>query len=164
MAKDEEEFKGPEVSHDDLLAHIGARHREEYARKSDAAESGDKTQKFLEETGLNGQALKWAGSIIKKLPKKDGQAKAMDIIRSLDLILPMIKDHVEGQGTGEMDLGPDPEDPDGVDAGGDDNQDDDGGAAAEPEVEEASGGDPDLGTVDETVTPIDFGGDGDKAA
>lgn len=90
---------GPTVDHDDLIGAIEARMREEYARSSDASESAAKTTQFLEKTGLNGQAFSWLKSILKKLPKKDGQAKAMDIIRSLEVGLPMVKSHVGGQTT-----------------------------------------------------------------
>lgn len=104
-------YDGPSVDHDALIDQIQARSAEEYARASDAAESGAKINEFLEETGLNSQAFSWGKSILKKLPKKDGQAKAMDVIRSLELIVPMLKAHVGGQGTGEMDLEPTPEAP-----------------------------------------------------
>jgi hypothetical protein len=36
------------------------------------------------------------------LHKDNGEAKALDVLRSLDLILPMIRAHVEGQGTVDM--------------------------------------------------------------
>jgi hypothetical protein len=90
-------FDGPTVEHDALLGQIEARIREEYARSSDASESGAKTSDFLDETGLNSQVFAWSKSIIKKLPKKDGQAKAMDMIRSWEVVLPMLKAHVSGQ-------------------------------------------------------------------
>lgn len=98
-------YDGPEVEHDALLGQIEARAADEYARQSDAAESGAKLKAFLEDTNLNGQAFSWLKTIIKKLPKKDGQSKAMDIIRSLEVGLPMVKAHVGGQITMEMDLG-----------------------------------------------------------
>jgi hypothetical protein len=90
-------FDGPTVGHDELLGQIEARIREEYARSSDASESGAKTSDFLDETGLNSQVFAWSKSIIKKLAKKDGQAKAMDMIRSWEVVLPMLKAHVAGQ-------------------------------------------------------------------
>ena len=93
------------VTHDALIDQITARMAEEYARASDASESGAKIKEFLEETNLNSQAFSWLKSIVKKLPKKDGQAKAMDIIRSMRIGLDMIENHVQGQGTQEMDLG-----------------------------------------------------------
>lgn len=96
-----------EVTHDQLLNHMSARMAEEKARQSDGGESAAKTSKFLDETGLNSQALRTMTTVLKKLPKKKGQQKAMDIIRSLEVMLPMIKNHVEGQGTQEMDLGDD---------------------------------------------------------
>jgi len=115
MAKDTqiaEVTDEPKVNHDDLISQILARSDEEYARGSDAAESGALTKTFLEETGLNSQAFSWAKTIIKKIKKKDGQAKAMDVIRSMNAILPMLENHVLGQGTAEMDLEPDTDDED----------------------------------------------------
>lgn len=97
-------YDGPSVEHDALIDQIEVRSKEEYARASDASESGAKLKDFLEETGFNGQAFGWLKAIMKKMPKKDGQAKAMDIIRSLEVGLPMIKAHVAGQATAEMDF------------------------------------------------------------
>lgn len=95
-------FDGPDVEHDALIAQLEARIREEHSRSSDASESAAKVAMFIDETGVNSQALSWMKTIVKKLPKKDGQHKAMDIIRSIKVMLPMIEDHVGGQGTGEM--------------------------------------------------------------
>lgn len=126
-AKVREAIDGPQVEHDALISEILARAAEQHARSSDASESAAKVSKFLEDTALNSQAYNWVSSILKKMPKKDGQAKAMDIIRSLKAVLPMIEAHVAGQGTGEMDLGePEP--------------------AEEPSPEPES-----------TVTPVNFG-------
>lgn len=126
-----EAFDGPEVEHDDLINQIQARAAEQHERSSDASESAAKVSVFIEKTGLNTQAFSWLSSILKKLPKKDGQNKAMDVIRTLEVGLPMIKNHVAGQGTNEMDLG-EPE--------------------SEPEKAKAKV------ENDETVTTIDFGG------
>lgn len=95
-------FDGPDLEHDALIEQINSRSAEEYERGSDASESGAKIKEFLEETGMNSQAFTWCKSIMKKLPKKDGQAKAMDIIRSLKTALPMIESHVAGQSTPDM--------------------------------------------------------------
>lgn len=154
-------YDGPSVEHDKLIGQLEARIREEVARSSDASESAAKLKTFLDETELNSQAVSWMKVILKKLPKKDGQVKAMDVIRSLEEMIPMIKNHVGGQGTSEMDLdGPqeqapaaaEPEDdPQDVDPG--DHVDDDNEEQAEfnDEVDAAMGG-------DDVVTPIDFGG------
>jgi hypothetical protein len=138
---------GPTVKHDDLIDQIAARSAEEHARRSDSSESAAKVKKFLEKTSLNSQAFSWLKSILKKLPKKDGQAKAMDIIRSLEVGLPMIKNHVGGQETPDMLDGQAPETP-----GDDDPQ----GVEVDDHVEEESGDT----VADEAnvVTPIDFGG------
>lgn len=103
--KVEEVFEGPTLDHDALMSQFANRSAEEYARSSDAGESAAQTKQFLEETGLNSQAFSWLKAIFKKLPKKDGQSKAMDVIRSLYAGLPMVEAHVMGQGTAEMDLG-----------------------------------------------------------
>jgi hypothetical protein len=151
-------FDGPTVEHDELIGQIEAMARDEHARSSDASESGARLKPFIEKTGLNTQVFSWMKTIVKKLPKKDGQSKAMDVIRSIEVALPMIKAHVSGQGTAEMDLGGEPapepakakstrkpkEAPKGNDA------DDDG--AVDPERAEFNR------AVDEVVTPIDFGG------
>ena len=100
-----EAIDGPQVEHDALINQIEARAKEQRARTMDAGESGAKVQAFLEKTGLNSQAYSWLSSIFKKLEKKDGQHKAMDIIKSLETGLPLIKNHVLGQGTAPMDLG-----------------------------------------------------------
>jgi hypothetical protein len=44
--------------------------------------------------------------ILKTADKDDGQAKAMDVIMSLEKGLPMIKSHIGGQGTADMELEP----------------------------------------------------------
>lgn len=151
-----EAFDGPTVNHDELIDHIEARAREEHARKSDASESGAKTSEFIEETGMNSQALSWLGSIVKKLPKKNGQSKAMDIIRSLKHGLPMIEAHVAGQGTIEMELGEAESD-----AGNPVSEAEPEEVAADAEVDpetEEFNAEVDAAVGDGTVTPIDFGG------
>lgn len=99
-----ESYDGPTVDHGALIEQFEARIKEERARSSDSSESADKTSKFLEETGLNSQAYSWGKTIVKKLDMKDGQHKAMDVIRSLKAILPILENHVGGEGTAEMDL------------------------------------------------------------
>lgn len=143
-----EAYDGPTVDHDALISNIEARIREEHARQSDGSESAAKTAAFLEETGLNSQAFSWLKSIQKKLPKKDGQAKAMDIIRSLEIGLPMVKAHVSGQGTGEMDFGDDEDDPQEIEPVDWDAED----ALTDEEREFNADVERNI------VTPIDFGG------
>ncbi len=89
--------KGIELDHDTLIAEIEARSREEHARASDAGESASKVTAYLEKTSLNGQAFSWLKSIMKKLPKKDGSVKALDVISSLEAGLPLLRSHIEGQ-------------------------------------------------------------------
>lgn len=93
------------IEHDQLIDNLLARLREEHARSSDASESAAKVKEFLEDTRLNAKAYGFLKQILKQLPKKDGQSKAMDVIRSLELALPMVRNHVESQGNVEMDLG-----------------------------------------------------------
>lgn len=90
-------FGGPDIEHDALIDFCEARNREDKDRASSAGESRQKIGAFLDETGMNSQALSWCRSILKKLDKNDGQAKAMDIIMSLEKALPMVKAHVSGQ-------------------------------------------------------------------
>lgn len=111
MAEEKTIGESPDLEHDELLGQLEARIKEEMARSSDASESAAKVAKFIEDTGMNSQALSWCKTILKKLPKKDGQLKAMDVIRSLEAALPMIKDHIEGQGVAEMPFGEDPVEP-----------------------------------------------------
>lgn len=157
-----EAFDGPQVEHDKLMDQIQARTAEEHARSSDSSESAAKTATFLDETGLNSQAFSWAKSIMKKLPKKDGQAKAMDVIRSLKVCLPMVEAHVTGQGTGEMNLDGPPEaeeapetvdEPDQAETTAETNADPDPELEQDAEdFDQAAAGD------DNVVTPINFGG------
>lgn len=92
-------YDGPDLSHDGLIDHMEARIAEEHARASDSGESAAKVRTFLDQTGLNSKAHGWLKQILKLLPKKDGRDKAMDVIRSLEAGLPMLKDHVGGQNT-----------------------------------------------------------------
>lgn len=97
-------FDGPDIDYDRLIAFILDRNREDKERASDAGESRQKIGSFIEDTGLNGKALSIGRMIIKILDKKEGELKAMDIIGSLELILPMVKDYVVNAGTKPMDL------------------------------------------------------------
>lgn len=148
-------YDGPDVEHDKLMAEIDRMSRGEHERASDASESAALTKTFLEDTGMNGQALSWLKSIVKKLPKKDGQAKAMDIIRSLKVGLPMVENHVGGQGTAEMDL----EGPQDEAEGEPEDQDIPESEAEDAETEEFNTAVDEAMGDDDVVTPIDFGGD-----
>lgn len=93
---------GPSIEHDPLIDFIEARNQEDKVRASSAGESRAKIGAFLAETEMNSQALSWCRSILKKAD----QAKAMDVIMSLKIALPMVEAHVRGQGTAEMNLEP----------------------------------------------------------
>lgn len=92
-------MNGPDVDHDRLISFAAARNEEDAERASSAGESRQLIGKFLEDTGMNGKALSWLRIILKQ-KKTD---KAMDIIRSLEHGLPMVKQHLGGQQS-EMDL------------------------------------------------------------
>lgn len=91
-------MNGPSIEHDELIDFCEARNREDRNRASSAGESRQKIGEFLDETGMNGKALGWSRQILKIADKGgDGQAKAMDVILSMEKALPMIKSHVGGQ-------------------------------------------------------------------
>jgi hypothetical protein len=97
-------FDGPTVEHDDLISNIEARNREDGERASYAGESRAAIKEFLDETNMNAKAFSWCRVILKQ---KD-RAKAMDMIRSLEVGLAMVKAHVSGQ---QGDLFPEADDP-----------------------------------------------------
>lgn len=88
-------FDGPTVEHDHLISNIEARNREDTTRASSAGESRAAIKEFLDETNMNPKAFSWC-RVILKVNDKD-QAKAMDMIRSLEVGLAMVKAHVAGQ-------------------------------------------------------------------
>ena len=98
-------FDGPQIKHDTLIGNIEARNREDGERASSAGESRAAIKEFLDETNMNPKAFSWCRVILKQ---KD-QAKAMDMIRSLEVGLAMVKAHVAGQ---QGDLFPEDDDPD----------------------------------------------------
>ena len=153
---------GPKVERDELATFYAARAHEKTQRSSDASESAAKTKEFLDETALNASALKWGASIIGTLDKKEGQHKAMDIIRSLKFMLPLLEAVVVGNGTLEMNL-PDPDD---APEGNSDDVDEDTDAPIPEELAAAiKDGDPELAqdaddfdkaATSATVTPLKF--------
>lgn len=88
---------GPQIDHDHLIGRIGKWNSEDRGRTSTAAETRGEIGQFTEQTGINAKALSWLRSIMKVAVRDGGQAKAMDIIRSLEKALPMIKAEVAGQ-------------------------------------------------------------------
>ena len=101
-------MNGPDLDHDDLISHLAESIDADRRRASSAGESRASIKAWLEETGMNSKARSVCAAILKANDKDDGQAKAMDIILSLENALPMIKEHVSGQGTAPMDLKPAP--------------------------------------------------------
>lgn len=104
-------MNGPDIEHDHLIGKIEKWNGEDRSRASTAAETRGEIGDFVEKTGINPKALSLLRTIAKTAKKDGGQAKAMDIIRSLEKGLPMLKLHVGGNQT-EMPLdGPEPVDP-----------------------------------------------------
>jgi hypothetical protein len=101
-------MNGPDLDPDELIAHLNYHAGKDYERASSAGEDRAEIKSWLEETGMNSKARSWCGVILKQLPKDGGQAKAMDIIMSLKVALPMIEAHVSATGTTAMDLKPAP--------------------------------------------------------
>lgn len=97
-------MNGPDVEHDHLIGKIDRWNSEDRARASTAAETRGEIGQFTEQTGMNPKALSFLRTIKKTAAKDGGQAKAMDIIRSIEKCLPMIKADISGQQS-EMDLG-----------------------------------------------------------
>jgi hypothetical protein len=96
-------MNGPDIEHDALIGKIDKWNAEDRARASTAAETRGEIGQFTEQTGMNPKALSMVRTI-KKAAAKD-QHKGMDIIRSLETALPMIKADIGGQQS-EMDLEP----------------------------------------------------------
>ena len=103
-------FDGPDLDHDELIGFILERNADDTRAASVSGISRQKIGEFIDGTGVNSQALSWMRTILKKLPKDNGQAKAMDVIRSLKTMLPMIEAHVAGQSTADMFDGEEDED------------------------------------------------------
>jgi hypothetical protein len=101
-------YDGPDIEHDQLIGFIEARNREDGERASSAGESRQMIGDFLEQTNMNAKAL----STCRTIMKQKTTDKAMDIVRSLEAALPMLKAHLGGQQS-EMDL--DPSEPEFVD-------------------------------------------------
>lgn len=93
MADDSYDPEPLDIEHDELLTEIIDRNREDSDRASSAGTSRAAIKQFLETTGMNSKAFSWCRAILKQ--KKYSQR--MDIIRSLEEALPMVKAHVIGQ-------------------------------------------------------------------
>lgn len=88
-------YDGPDIDHDTLIGKAAAHNMEDAERASSAAETRQDIGEFIEATGLNKKAYSVLRQIMKAGDKS--QDKAMDIIRSLEKGLPMIKSHISGQ-------------------------------------------------------------------
>lgn len=93
---------GPDIEHDHLIGKIDGWNREDRERASSAAETRGDIGQFTEQTGMNPKALSMLRTIKKAAARDGGQAKAMDIIRSLKKGLVMVEADISGQGTGDM--------------------------------------------------------------
>ena len=89
-------MNGPDIEHDQLIGKIEKWNGEDRARASTAAETRGEIGTFVEKTGINPKALSLLRLIAKTAKKDGGQAKAMDIIRSIEKGLPMLKLHIGG--------------------------------------------------------------------
>lgn len=111
-------FDGPNVDHDTFIDFAIKQNDADRRRAASAGESRAEIKEFLDQTDLHSKAVSWMRVILKTNERDNGQAKAMDCIRSIEKLLPMVKAHVAGQGTGEMDFEgdePDPVEPAGED-------------------------------------------------
>lgn len=135
-------FDGPDIDHDQLIGRASRHNMEDADRASSAAETRQDIGAFLESTGLNNKAY----SVLRQIMKAGDKSrdKAMDVIRSLEKGLPMVKSHIGGQTTAEMDF------PEPVDEGDLPNQ---SYTEHEPSDEERDFND----EVDEVVKPLSFG-------
>lgn len=86
---------GPEIEHDQLIGKIDKWNSEDGERASSAAETRSEIGQFTENTGMNPKALSMLRQI-KKTGAKN-RDKAMDIIRSIEAGLPMVKADLGGQ-------------------------------------------------------------------
>lgn len=162
-------YKGPDISHDQLIGKSEEFNREDGQRASSAGETRQKIGQLLDTTAMNGKAFSWLRQILKVNDKANGQEKAMDIIRSLEKCLPMVRDHVSGQGTKAMDLSEPEAEP--KKAAGKkkapiepatipvEEAQDAETAEFNAEVDETLAGDDTVTPFDPDETPIDFGGD-----
>ena len=96
-------MNGPDIDHDKLIGKIDKWNGEDRARASTAAETRGEIGAFTEDTGFNPKALSILRLIKKVAAREGGQAKAMDIIRSIEKGLPMVKADIGGQQS-EMDF------------------------------------------------------------
>jgi hypothetical protein len=90
-------YDGPDIDHDALIGKIGKWNGEDRSRASSAAETRGDIGRFIETTGMNNKALAMLRTIMKEAQKDGGDAKARDIIRSLEKGLPFVKDEIGGQ-------------------------------------------------------------------
>jgi hypothetical protein len=90
-------MNGPSIEHDALIGKIDKWNGEDRSRASSAAETRSEIGDFTEHSGMNPKALSMVRTIKKAALKDGGQAKAMDIIRSLEMALPMVKADISGQ-------------------------------------------------------------------
>ena len=90
-------MNGPDIDHDKMIGKIDKWNGEDRARASTAAETRGEIGGFVEQTGINAKALSFLRSIKKVAARDGGQAKAMDIIMSIEKGLPMVKADIGGQ-------------------------------------------------------------------
>lgn len=112
------------IQHDQLIGKLDQWKEKAHAVAQDAGEIAQDVGDFVEKTGVNKKALAFVRGLHKMKPEKRD-----DVLRSLDEILPMARDHWTGQSIPDMleeaDISSDP-----VDIVPDDERDDYLGSAA----------------------------------
>jgi len=88
-------YDGPDIDHDVLIGKAAAHNMEDAERASLAAETRADIDQFIDDTGLNKKAYSVLRQIMKIGDKS--QTEAMDVVRSLEKGLPMVKAHIAGQ-------------------------------------------------------------------
>lgn len=81
------------LNHDELIERVERFNGQDARRASDAGETRAAIGLFLEQSGLHPKAFSFARMVLKQ--KKETQR--LDIIASMELILPMLANHVRGQ-------------------------------------------------------------------
>ncbi|MDR9393961.1 MAG: hypothetical protein RI571_06490 [Roseovarius sp.] len=90
-----EAFDGPEISYDTFIQHHTSQARFEDSSASTMGEARQERGEFLEDTGLNGKAV----SAMRAGLKLKDEAKQRAWLRSMEALLPIVKDHIIGNTT-----------------------------------------------------------------
>lgn len=88
----EEDTGGISVDYDTLVDQISARNSEDSERAQSAGESRAAIKEFLEETGLHSKVFSFGRALMKQ--KK--VAVQLDMLRSLDEMIPLLRAWIDG--------------------------------------------------------------------